>query len=127
MSKSLTVTVDPAAVSMAETLRRMAPIVPLVVVKQAALADLASELGGYEEATRFLADLAHEHGKPIGLNVQTGPDTSSTAFLAPRGWTEERLAGWVGGHHAELGAQFGEVTRVGPSRAERRRRQRGAG
>ena len=124
MSKSLTVAVDPQAVSMAETLRRMAPIVPRVVVKQGALADLASELGGYEAATQFLADLAHETGKPIGLNVQTGPDTSSTAFLALRDWTEERLAGWVAAKHEELEREFGAAVLLRPNRAERRQRRR---
>ncbi len=124
MSGRLTVKVDPEAVSTAATLRRMVPIVPLVVVKQAALRDLSRELGGYEAATRFLADLAHEHGKPIGLNVETGPDTSSAAFLAPRDWTQERLAGWIAGHHQELESEFGQVARVGPNRAARRRARR---
>jgi len=33
-------------------------------------------------------------------------------FVSPRGWTQERLAGWAAGHHAELEAMFGDATPV---------------
>jgi hypothetical protein len=31
---------------------------------------------------------------------------------APRDWTQERLQGWVAGHHTVLEAQFGEVAGI---------------
>ena len=125
MSRRMTVKVDPEAVSMAATIRRMAPIAPLLVVKTAALRDLAHELGGHDRAADFLLMIAEEIGHPIGVNLER-EDGSQTVFIGPRDWTEERLAGWVGGHHAELEAQFGAAVPSRPNRAERRR-QRGAG
>ena len=82
------------------------------------MGDLAGQLGSVDAAVRFLVDLAGEIGRPLGVNVVTGAGTSSTAFIPPRSWSEERLAGWVAGHHRELAAEFGEVTRVGAEGSE---------
>jgi hypothetical protein len=112
--RTLKVAADPRAVSMAEAIRRMAEVAPLLVIGGRALSDLAAELGGPEAATGWLAELAQEVGRPLGVNLPTGPDTSSTAFIAPKHWSSERLQGWLGGHHEVLEAEFGEVARVGP-------------
>ncbi len=77
-----------------------------------ALLDLERELGGFEAAARHLHRVATNTGKPIGINAPTGPDSSRTMFVPPRGWTRERLAGWVAGHHELLEQQFGEATLV---------------
>ena len=121
MTRRLTVRVDPAAVPMAVVIRTAARGAPLLVLTGRAFGDLASELGG------FGAGVGELLSRPIAVNMPTSGDTSSTVFLAPPAWSQERLRGWIGGHHAELEAQFGQVTRLGPNRAERRRRQRGAG
>ena len=124
MTRRLTVTVDPSALSMAASIRAAAQAAPMLVLTTRALRNLADELGGHEHAADFLLNLAEAIGRPIAVNLPTGPDTSSTAFLPPRGWTEERLQGWVAGHHQELESEFGHVARVGRNRAARRRRQR---
>jgi len=41
------------------------------------------------------------------VNLPSGPDTSSTVFLGPKGWTEERVMGWGAGHHETLEASEG--------------------
>ncbi len=124
MTRSLTVTVDPAAVSTAEALRRVAAFAPVTIVKAGAIRDLEAELGGYEAAAAFLVELAGSIGKPVVVNLPTGRDTSTTMFLAPSAWSEERLRGWAAGHHEELAREFGAITRVRPNRAERRRRSK---
>ena len=124
MTRRLTVQVDPAAVSMAAAIRTAAQASPLLVITSRVLSHLAAELGGHEAAARYLFGLAESIGKPVAVNVDTGAETSSTAFIAPRSWTEERLAGWVAGRHEDIEAAFGPAIPIGPNRAERRRRQR---
>jgi hypothetical protein len=111
VSGHLSITADPARVSMAGAIRRMAGAAPLLVITGRALLDLAAELGGMDAAALFLLELVESVNRPVGLNFATGDDTSSTAFVAPRGWTQERLQGWIAGHHAELTDAF-EVSRV---------------
>ena len=113
MTRRMTVTVDPSALSMAAAIRTAAQASPLLVITSRVLSHLAAELGGHEAAARYLFGLAESIGKPVAVNVDTGAETSSTVFIAPRSWTEERLAGWVAAKHEELAAEFGEVTRVG--------------
>jgi hypothetical protein len=61
---------------------------------------------------RFLAELRAENGRPIGINLPGADGKSETVFLAPNGWSPERLQGWVSGHHAEIEGSFGEVAEV---------------
>ena len=124
MTRTLNVKVDASRVSIAKAIRAIAHTGAPLALTGRAFNDLAAELGGHGAAAEYLLDLARETGRPIGVNFATGEDTSSTVFLPPPGGSEERLQGWVAGHHAELEAQFGTVTRLGPNRAERRRRQR---
>lgn len=98
---------------------------PLVALTNDALNDLSEALGGTEKALEFLVRQATEHDKPIAVNIRDR-DGSQTVFLSPKGWTEERLKGWVGTHKAALEAQFGEVTGPPygrPSRKERRKKR----
>jgi hypothetical protein len=113
VSKALTITADPARVSMASAIRATAEAAPLLVLTVRAVRDLVAELGGEEAAVRFLLELAEINDRPIGVNVETGIDRSSTVFIPPRGWTQERLSGWVAAKRDELEAEFGEVVRVG--------------
>ena len=116
------------ATGLAAAIRAAAEAAPLLVITAAALSDLAAELGSFEAAMAELLAVAEAIGHPVAVNLPTGADSSSTAFVAPRSWSEERLKGWAAGHHQELEAQFGMVSRVqqiGPNRAERRRRKRG--
>jgi len=109
---TLRLQVDPEAVSVSAAIRSAAQASPL-------------ELGGVEGAAEYLHQVAQATGRPIAVNLVTGADSASTtAFVSPRGWTQERLDGWVAGHHQELEAEFGPVQRIGPNRAARRRRQR---
>ena len=114
MSRTLNLQVDPAAVSMAAAIRTAAQGAPALVITSRVLSHLAAELGGHEAAARYLFGLAESIGKPVAVNVDTGTETSSTAFIAPRSWTQERLAGWVAARHEELAEQFGEIAGVRP-------------
>jgi hypothetical protein len=97
---------------MAAAIRAAAEVAPLLALTGRALVDLGEGLGGVDAATLWLLELAEATGKPVGVNFATGDDTSSTAFVAPRTWTEQRLQGWIAGHHAELEDAFGEVTQI---------------
>ena len=112
VSATAKITVDPQAVSMAAAIRTAAESAPLVTLTGRALADLAAELGDIAAAAQFLTDLATEVGRPISVNLPTGRDTSSTVSIAPRSWSQERLKGWIAGHHAELEYEFDEAVRA---------------
>ena len=106
MSRSLRVTIDSEAISPARAIAAAARSAPLLVLTARAYQDLADELGGDDAAVRAVLRIATNTGKPIGLNLPT-PDGSRTCFLAPKGWTSERLRGWVAGRHRELEQAFG--------------------
>ena len=113
--RTATVTVDADRVSVARSLAALARASardggPLVCLTARSYADLAAELGDDEAAVRHLLRVATNTGRPIAVNLPTGPETSTTLFVAPKGWTDERLRGWAAGHHAELEAAFGPAT-----------------
>jgi len=117
MSGTATFIVDTSCISVASSIAAMARSAatsngPLVVVTGRAYADLADELGSDEAAARHLFHVATNSGHPIAVNLPTGTDTSRTIFISPRGWSEDRLAGWAAGRHAELEAAFGPATIV---------------
>ena len=93
-----------------EALERLAAEVPMVMVGEAAYSHVVAVKGSDEAALRFLLELATRIGRPIGLNASTGEGTSSTLFVPPAGWSEERLQGWVAGHKDELEAELGPAT-----------------
>ena len=111
MSGTLRLSIDPAGVRITDAIRAAAEAAPCLVLGQAALVDLAAELGGMEAAAAYLLSLAEELDRPIGVNLEQG-DGSRTMFVAPRTWRVTRLQGWVAGHHGELEEAFGEVASV---------------
>jgi hypothetical protein len=111
MSRTLTIATDPTVERPSRALAAAARVAPLLVVTRRALLDLEHELGSYEAAARYLVKIATNTGKPIGVNAPT-PEGSRTMFVAPKGWTRERLAGWIAARHQELEAQFGTATIV---------------
>ena len=121
MSCRLNLKVDPSAVSMAAAIRTAAQAAPLFVLTGRALGDLPAELGSMEATLRHLLEVAEARNKPVRINLETGFEKSSSAFLALRGRSEERLAGWIAGHHAELEREFGEAVRVGTDAGARGR------
>ncbi len=84
---------------------------PGVCITGRAFADLAAELGGDAAAARHLLRVATNTARPIAVNFPTA-EGSRTMFVAPRGWTEERLRGWVAGRHEEVEAALGPATPV---------------
>jgi hypothetical protein len=108
--RTATVTINSEVVSPAKAVMAAARGGPLVVLSERAIRDLAAELGGYDQAVQHLLRVAEDVNKPIGVNVSTGEDTSSTAFIAPRSWSAGRLRGWVAGRHQEIEAAFGAAT-----------------
>lgn len=110
MSDILRVTVAPTGVSLAATIAEAARHVPFLVIGSRMFSDLADELGGIDRATRHLLTVAEAVDTPIAVNVPTGEGTSSTAVIAPRSWAQERLRGWIAGHHEALTELFGAAT-----------------
>ena len=106
MSRTLTVTTSPASVSTSKAIAEAATVAPLLVITYRAFCDLAAELGSDEAATCYLLRVSEQIGRPLGVNFETG-DGSRTCFLAPRSWTQERLAGWIGAKHDDLEDAFG--------------------
>jgi hypothetical protein len=118
----LQVTHDPSAGSIALGLAASAALGVPVVLTDRALRELIRELGDPEQTGRYLFGLATASGKPIAVNVETGPDASRTHVVAPDGWSEDKILGWAGGMRPHLERAFGPV--APPNREERRRRQR---
>ena len=112
MSNTARLMIDPSTLSTAGAIHAAAEAAPCLVLGQRALVGLAAELGGMDAASRYLLDVAEDLNKPIGANLERG-DGSQTVFIGPRSWSEEQLAGWIGGHHAELEDAFGAVARAG--------------
>ena len=112
-ARTARVTIDARRVSPA-AVRQAVQGTPMVVLTVQLLGDLAEELGSMDAAVGYLLEVVEEVGRPIGANIPT-MDGSRTWFIGPRTWSQERLAGYVAGHHAELEAEFGEVTRAGRS------------
>ncbi len=106
------VTVDGSAVSPSKALAAVARSAPLIVVTHRAYADLCAELDGDEAAVRRLLTIATNANKPICVNFATGPDTSRTIVIGPKGWTEEKTAGWIAPHREALEAAFGAATPI---------------
>ena len=126
MSATLRITANPRRVSMVASIHAAAKVSPLLVLTGRALADLVAELGGgHDGALRFLLGLAEANSKPIGVNLPSPDGSSRTIFIAPRDWSDERLRGWIAGHHRELEATFGEVARVAPTSRRDERQDRG--
>ncbi len=106
------VTIDSATVSPSRTFARLARAGDaLVCVTVRMFGDLARELGSYDRATRFLAKVATDIGRPVAVNFEA-PDGSRTIVLAPHDWTQERTAGWVAARHDALERQFGPATPI---------------
>jgi hypothetical protein len=112
MTRTLYVSIDAAAVSPARTIAATARTGPLVCLTGRLFRDLADELGGTDAAMRHLLRVSENVQKPIAVNFETGEETSRTVFLAPRSWTQERLRGWVAGHHEAIETMFGAATPV---------------
>ena len=112
-AKTARVTINADRVSPAAAVRQAAQAGPLLVLTARLVADLAEELGGMDAAVSHLLEVAEQAGCPIGVNVPAA-DGSRTCFIGPRSWTQERLQGYVGGRHAEIEAEFGEVARTSP-------------
>ena len=110
MSQTLRIEVDPTEVSLAETIAAAAAVARFLILTHQMFGHLAVELGSDEAATRYLLTVAEAVARPFAVNVETGESTSTTASIAPRAWSQERLKGWIGGHRAELEAMFGPAT-----------------
>ncbi len=108
---------DPAAVRPSKAIAATARAAaydggPLVAITGRAYLDLVAELGSDEAAARHLARVATNSGRPILVNFPTGADTSRTIVVGPKGWGEEKTAGWIAGRHRELEAAFGDATPI---------------
>jgi hypothetical protein len=111
MTRPLHITIDPERVSPSRAL--MAAVragQSLIVVSTRAFGELVAERGSVDAALRHLLRCAENGCRPIGVNLEGHDGNSTTAFIAPRVWSSERLAGWVAGHHQALEAAFGATT-----------------
>jgi hypothetical protein len=114
VTATMHVTADPARVSMAESIRRLATAAPLFLVSHRAFRDLSREFGSDDRAARHITEVAIATGRPILVNQPTGGGRSATIAVAPPTWSDERLQGWIAGHHELLEREFGRIERVGP-------------
>lgn len=73
--------------------------------------ELRQELHSWERVGAWMLEVATETGKPVLLNVEQG-DESETLAIAPKGWSEERLQGYIAACHEELEEAFGEIDRT---------------
>jgi hypothetical protein len=81
-----------------------------VLLTTRAFRTLTAESGGRQDrALAFLVKHGGESGRPILLNLVNLDGTSQTVALA-RGWSQERLTGFVGAMHQELADEFGEIS-----------------
>jgi len=110
MSGGARVQVDAATVSPSRSLAMTARLAPLVVVTDRCYREMVDELGDADAVVRHIARIATDLGKPIGVNLTSGPDASSTVFIGPKHWSDERVAGWIGRHREALERQFGDAT-----------------
>jgi hypothetical protein len=83
---------------------------PVLVLGAGAWRDLQAECGSVDAVVRWLAALATRHGRPIGVNLPTGPDTSSTVMIPPRDWSRARLAATMAAAQPALERAFGAAT-----------------
>jgi hypothetical protein len=104
--RTMHVTIDSTTISPARAVMAAARGGPLVILTERALRDLAAELGGDDAAVRHLERVATNVNRPIGANMSSA-EGSRTFFLAPKGWSLERLKGWIAGHHEAIEAMFG--------------------
>ena len=109
-TRCATVTIDAATVSPSKALAGTARLAPLVVVTDRCYGEMLAELGSDELVIAHLIRVATNADKPIGVNLTSGPNTSTTVFIGPKHWSVERVAGWIGGHHEALEAAFGDAT-----------------
>lgn len=105
MSTTLRVTLGETA-GTAAAIEAAALAGPMVVLTERTYRVLTAELGDHAAAMGFLLRVSEEADKPIGVNFPT-PEGSRTCFLAPRGWTQDRLRGWIGARHEEIAEVFG--------------------
>jgi hypothetical protein len=96
MGPTLRLTNDPRRVPTSRMLEAAADV-PLMCLSHRALATLTAEFRSPKRAAHWLARLAQRRGRPVLVNVPTA-DGSRTVALSPRGWSEERLLGWLAGH-----------------------------
>ena len=78
-----------------------------VVLTENMLCDLVAELRSDEAAIAWLAETAAAHRVPVGLRAG-----DQTVFIAPTGWSSDRLQGWVGTMHEVLAAESGAIETV---------------
>lgn len=117
--RTATVTVDAAQTSVARSLAALARAAareggPLVCLTARSYGELVDELGSDAAAVRRLLTIATNTARPIVVNFSTGPETSRTIVVGPKGWTCEKTAGWIAGRHEALEAAFGEATPINP-------------
>jgi hypothetical protein len=93
-------------VSTSKAITAAARMAPLLILTGRAFLDLVDELGSDDAAMHNLLRVSENIGRPIGCNFPT--DTGSrTVFIVPRSWSQERLRGWVAGHHDVMADAFG--------------------
>ncbi|HVQ43185.1 MAG TPA: hypothetical protein VMS54_13290 [Vicinamibacterales bacterium] len=86
----------------------------LVAFGQGAFRELRQELKSVAAVVEWVTELAIRLDRVILLNIPGHHDEESrTVCVAPPGWSNERLRGYIGARHVELEATFGEIGRMG--------------
>ena len=109
-TRCATVTIDAEHVSPSKALGVTARLAPLVVVTDRCYGEMLAEFGSDELVIAHLIRVATNVDRPIGVNLTSGTDTSTTVFIGPKYWSDDRVPGWIGGHREALEQQFGDAT-----------------
>lgn len=82
---------------------------PLPAITHTVLNDLAKHMNmDMEAVATFLYDEANRCQKPIAINIPCGAG-SITQMMGPKGWTRERLMGWMATKKDALEQAFGDI------------------
>lgn len=99
----------PEGQSTSKVLEAILRVCRIPVLEQYTLDALSAELGGPDNAGRWLIDKATELDRPIMLHGLVPRRSGGFVIVpaTPRGWSDERILGYMGGLHEELGLLLG--------------------
>jgi hypothetical protein len=75
--------------------------------------ELRQELKSVEAVARWATALTIRLDRVLMLNIPDRDGSSHTVTLAPPGWTQERLQGYIAARHEELEEAYGPIARIG--------------
>jgi hypothetical protein len=75
--------------------------------------ELRQELKSVGAVVQWATALTIRLDRVLMLNIPDRDGSSHTVTLAPPGWTQERLQGYIAARHEELEEAFGQIAHIG--------------